>query len=43
MRLPREAAGSALTLTQWRSTLALERLRLLGLAGALDEAALTTH
>lgn len=38
-----EAAGSALTLTQWRSTLALERLRLLGLAGALDEAALTTH
>lgn len=38
-----EAAGAALALTQWRSTLTLERLRLLSLAGGLDEAALTTH
>jgi outer membrane protein len=35
-----DASAAELTLTQWRSAVALDRLRLLQLAGALDEATL---
>lgn len=38
-----DASAAELALTQWRSALALDRLRLLQLAGALDDTHLTTN
>ena len=38
-----DASAAELALTQWRSAVALDQLRLRQLAGALDDTSLSTH